>query len=108
MLVFFWTTWSVPCRKAIPELNAHQKTFRDKLVVVGLSAQSENDVTGFSDPKIEFPLAVDPKSKLAGAAGVTSVPQTLLIDAKGFVRYLGHPAALDSATLKKLLGKPTE
>jgi len=108
VLVFFWTTWSVPCRKAIPEMNSYQKTVRDQLVVIGLSAQEEKEVADFSDVKIDFPLAVDPKSKLAGAAGVTSVPQVLLIDARGIVRYVGHPAALNPATLKKLLAEPAE
>lgn len=108
VLVFFWTTWSVPCRKAIPEMNSYQKTFRDQLVVIGLSAQEEKEVADFSDVKIDFPLAVDTNSTLAGAAGVTSVPQVLLIDAKGIVRYVGHPAALNSAALKKLFAERAE
>jgi len=108
VLVFFWTTWSVPCRKAIPEMNSFHKKFHDKLVVVGLSAQDEKDVAGVGDVKIDFPVAVDPKGKLAVAAGVTCVPQVLLIDAKGVVRYVGHPAALDASILKKLLAKRDE
>jgi len=108
VLVFFWTPWSVPCRKMISEMNSYHKKFRDKLVVVGLSAQDEKDVADVGDVKIDFPLAVDPKSKLAGAAGVTCVPQVLLIDAKGVVRYVGHPAALDSSILKKILAKKEE
>jgi peroxiredoxin len=108
VLVFFWTTWSVPCRKAIPEMNAHQITFRDQLVVIGLSAQEEKELADFSEVKIDFPLAVDPKSKLAAAVGVTSVPQVLLIDARGIVRYVGHPAALDPAALKKILTERPE
>jgi cytochrome c biogenesis protein CcmG, thiol:disulfide interchange protein DsbE len=108
VLIFFWTTWSMSCRRTIPEMNSFQKQFRDQLVVIGLSAQEEREAADFSDVKIDFPLAVDPKSTLAGAAGVTSVPQVLLIDAKGTVRYVGHPAALNSATLKKLLAEPAE
>jgi cytochrome c biogenesis protein CcmG/thiol:disulfide interchange protein DsbE len=108
VLLFFWATWSVPCRKAIAEMNSYQKKFRDKLAVVGLSTQDEKDLAEFADVKIDFSLALDPKSKLANAAGVTSVPQVLLIDAKGIVRYQGHPAALDNSILKKLLANPTD
>jgi hypothetical protein len=39
---------------------------------------------------------------------VTSVPQAMLIDAKGIVRYVGYPAALNPAALKKLLAEPAE
>ena len=108
VLIFFWTTWSVPCRKAIGEMNKLRKSFRDQLVVVGWSAQEETELAEFSDEKVDFPLAVDTNGKLARAAGVTSVPQALLIDAQGVVRYVGHPAALDSAALKKLLAKSAE
>ena len=108
LLIFFWTTWSVPCRKVISEMNSYQKTFRDQLVVIGLSTQEERELADFSDVKIDFPLAVEPKGKLAGAAGVTSVPQVLLIDAQGIVRYVGHPAALNPATLKKVVEETAE
>jgi thiol-disulfide isomerase/thioredoxin len=103
VLVFFWTTWSVPCRKAIPELNSYQRRFKGKLVVVGLSSQPLGEVEDFTEVKAEFPLAVDTKSKLAGIIGVTSVPYVLLADAKGVVRFVGHPAALDKGKLGKLI-----
>ena len=103
VLIFFWATWSTPCRKAIAEMNDHRKAFRDQLVVIGWSAQEETEVTEFSDVKIEFALAADPKGALANAAGVTSVPQAMVIDARGVVRYVGHPAALNTAALKELL-----
>lgn len=108
MLVFFWTTWSAPCRKAISEMNTYQKDFHDQLVVVGLSAQEEKEVADFNDMKIDFALAADSKGTLAKSAGVTSVPQVLLIDAQGVVRYVGHPGALNAAALKKILTKPAE
>jgi thiol-disulfide isomerase/thioredoxin len=108
VLVFFWSTWSIPCRKAIPELNNLQKQFRGQLAIVGLSAQDEAEVAEFSEVKIGFPLAVDPENRLAAAAGVNSVPQVMLIDAQGIVRYLGHPAPLNATALKKLLAAPAD
>jgi len=106
LLVFFWTTWSVPCRKAIPDMNGYHKKFHDKLVVAGISTESVKEIAAFSESKIEFPLAIDPKSRFANASGVTSVPFVVLVDAKGIVRYQGHPAALDASRLRKLLSVP--
>jgi len=108
VLVFFWTTWSTPCHKAIGEMNKLRKSFRDELVVVGWSAQEESELAEFNDEKVDFPLAVDPNAKLARTAGVTCVPQVLLVDAQGIVRYVGHPGALNAAALKKLLAQPAE
>jgi peroxiredoxin len=103
VLVFFWTTWSVPCRKAIAEMNNLRKSFSDRLVVIGWSAQEQTELAEFNEVKIDFPLAADPNGNLARAVGVTSVPQVLLVDAKGIVRYIGHPSALTASALKKLL-----
>jgi peroxiredoxin len=108
VLIFFWATWSTPCRKAIAEMNGLYKKFRDQIVVIGWSAEEESSVSQFSDAKIEFPLATDPNGALATTAGVNSVPQAMLIDAKGVVRYVGHPAALNAAALKTLLSSQAE
>ena len=77
-------------------------------MVVGLSAESFAEVAAFSEVKIEFPLATDTKRTLASLANVTSVPQVLLVDAKGVVRYQGHPAALGTEKLRKLLASESK
>lgn len=108
VLVEFWTTWSTPCRKIIPQLNSWQEQYTNNLVVVGLSSQSEEDVTAFKDPNIEYFRAVDTKNRMAKAAGAISVPYVLLIDPKGIVRYQGHPAAINEDWLQSLFQLPEE
>jgi thiol-disulfide isomerase/thioredoxin len=108
LLVYFWAPWSLPCRQYIPELNALQKKFPEKLVVAAVTAESENDVTALADPKIEFASGIDSAAKLMSELGVTSVPTVLLVDDKGNVRYLGHPDALTDKRMQVLLPKPAE
>jgi cytochrome c biogenesis protein CcmG, thiol:disulfide interchange protein DsbE len=98
VLVSFWAPWSIPCKKWLPELNALQKKFPSKLVVVGISADADIP----SDLPIEFASAVDTKAKLSGALGINSVPSILLLDPKGIIRYQGHPAAVTEKKLKVL------
>jgi thiol-disulfide isomerase/thioredoxin len=107
VLVNFWATWSAPCRQCVPELNALQKKYADKLVVVGVSAEPENDVADMSEPRIEYALAIDAKAKLTAAASVTSIPSILLLDPKGVVLFQGHPAALTEKKLQAILSRPT-
>ena len=47
-LIAFWAPWSIPCRKAIPQFNALQKRFPEKLVVVGLTSDSQEEVEGMA------------------------------------------------------------
>jgi thiol-disulfide isomerase/thioredoxin len=108
VLFSFWAPWSLPCRQWIPELNALQKKYSDKLTIVAISAESETDISAMAEPHIEFASALDPKAKLSATAGVTSIPCVLLRDPKGVVLYQGHPGALSDKKLQTILSKPAE
>ncbi len=103
VLFSFWAPWSVPSRKVIPDLNALQKKFADRLVVVGIAANTDADEVGGVEPKIEYASALDSSGKLAAAAGVTSVPTVLLLDPAGTLLYAGHPAAVTDKLLQGIL-----
>jgi len=108
VLVFFWATWSKPCLKEVPFLNALQKKYNDRLVIVGISSQSEEDVREYNGPTMEFPHAVEADGKLANLVGATSVPYSILVGTNGVVIYQGHPDALTEAKLEKVLTQPPE
>src|SRR4051812_37528418 len=91
VLIDFWATWCPPCRKAIPELNAFQKKFGDKLVVIGVSDESEAAVKKLADPKIEYASAIDPKARMKKTLAVTGIPHCIIIDPQGIVRWEGFP-----------------
>ena len=107
-LIFIWSSESEACRRAIPKLSEFSKTFSNKLTVAAISSESRNILEEFAVPKITFPSATDSKSKFARELGVTAIPCVVLIDPKGFIRYLGHPNALDASILAALFAKYTE
>lgn len=106
VLIAFWAPWSVSCRKSVPELNALQKRFKDKLVVVGWT--SDGELANANEFKMDFPSALDSKAKLSAICGVTSLPCVLLVDNKHVIRYQGHPAAVTEKKLEALMSKAEE
>jgi thiol-disulfide isomerase/thioredoxin len=108
VLISFWATWSAPCRQSIPELNALQKKYAEKLAIVAVSSDSEAEIVDMPEPRIEYACAIDAKAKLGAAAGITSVPCVLLCDPKGVVLYQGHPGALSEKKLQAIFAKAAE
>jgi thiol-disulfide isomerase/thioredoxin len=108
ILLDFWGTWSGPCLSAIPKLNAFQEKFKDRLVVVGLSDETEREVRNMSEPKINYASAIDTQHRGSLAFGVQRIPHAVLVDPKGIVRFEGHPGYLNERNLAKLLDKFAE
>ena len=101
IIILFWTSQSEACRRVIPELNALQKKHPDDLVVIGITSETEREVSQVTDNNIGFFYGNDPKSATSHATGVTSVPCVLLADSKGIIRYQGHPAAIKEDILAR-------
>ena len=103
VLIDFWATWCPPCRKAIPELNALQKKFADRLVVIGVSDEPEAKVKAFKEPAIEYSSAIDTQARTKKAVEVTGIPHVLLIDPDGIVRWEGFPLLEGSELNEKVV-----
>jgi hypothetical protein len=101
-IISVWSPKSASCKKWIPELNQLQKTLAGKVQMLGVTTATEAEVSQ-SDPKPDFPSALDPDGKFLSAAGVTTLPCVLLVDTNNVVRYQGHPAAVTTNALQSLL-----
>ena len=105
ILVDFWATWCGPCRRAIPELNAIQKQFAEKLVVIGLSDERIEKVKAMRKPVIEYYHGVDTSATMKKALEVRGVPHVILIDPEGIVRWEGFPFLKDHKLTPQVLRK---
>lgn len=130
VLVDFWATWCVPCRKSMPHMQKLDETFgpagrtEGGLVVLGIAI---DDAGGkvvapfYKKLKITYPMLADPPSGPAAAGvlttakdmkkryGVQEIPVVYLFDAAGTVTHAhvgatdGQMAELDKA-IAALLG----
>ncbi len=105
VLIDFWATWCGPCRRSIPELNAFYEKYRDRLVVIGVSDETEAAVRHMTDPHIEYAVAIDPQARMLHALQIVGIPHCILMDPNRIVRYEGMPGFLDDAKLEHFLDK---
>lgn len=106
VLLNFWATWSD--RSVIPKLNAMQEKFTDRLVVIGLSDESESAVRLMTSPPVKHFVAIDTKTRTKREVEVTVIPHAMLIDPQGMVRFEGNPRDLSEADLEQLLATYAE
>jgi cytochrome c biogenesis protein CcmG/thiol:disulfide interchange protein DsbE len=105
VLIDFWATWCPPCRQSIPHLNQLQAKFKDQLVVVGLSDETEAEVRKMKSPKMDYAVGIDPSNSTGRAMSVRGIPHAIIIDPKGIVRFEGHPNYLNEKNLAGLMAK---
>jgi peroxiredoxin len=95
MLLNFFTSWCVPCRKEMPGVQSqYEKHAKHDWVVIGVSIQEPTgDVVAFRDELgLTFPLALDTSGRVAYEYAVQGTPTNIMIDRDGRIvdRRLGY------------------
>jgi peroxiredoxin len=96
VLLNFWATWCVPCRREIPALNALYRDYKERgFVVLGVSVDSEvRAIKPFArEMKMNYPVLIGAgREDLSQAFGpFIGFPTSVLVarDGKVCVRHVG-------------------
>jgi peroxiredoxin len=90
VLIDFWATWCEPCRSSFPEYQALLARYADRVVVLGISEDDEEQgIDRFAEETaVRFPLAWDSDKAVAQRYQITGMPTLFIIDQSGLVRFV--------------------
>ena len=91
VLLNFWASWCGPCRKEMPILEQLHKQYKSKgFTMVGVNVEPDSsEALGFlKATPVSFPILFDKDSKVSKLYAVQGMPNTVILDRKGNVRYV--------------------
>ncbi len=94
VVVSFWASWCGPCKLEMPALIKFYKTNHNpssdfEILAISIDEDTK-DATGFAAAqKLNFPVLLDPKQRVAKAYEVEGIPTLFVIDKTGKIIY-GH------------------
>jgi peroxiredoxin len=107
VLVRYWADWCPYCRTEMPIIDSCYQRLREQgFIVLAVNVgQSEEVVEAFrAELNLHFPMALDPRGKIAKQYGVVIIPQNYLIDRSGVIReILSGEIFIKEAVLRNLL-----
>jgi thiol-disulfide isomerase/thioredoxin len=91
VMINFWASWCVPCRKEMPLLETIYKKYKPLgFTLIGVNVEpDQKDAESFlKQTPVSFPVLFDAKSQVSGLYNVQVMPTTVFIDRKGNVRLV--------------------
>ena len=89
VVVNFWASWCVECRKESDTLEATWREYRDRgLIILGVD-YLDNQAPAYQylqSYDTTYPIGIDLQEKISRQYRITGVPETFIIDKNGVVR----------------------
>ena len=112
VLVNFWATWCGPCRAEIPDLVELQNKYKDRLQILGLVVDDDdNDAIQKFVKKfgVNYPVALANNDIRLQYGGIPALPTSFVLDSEGRIvqKHEGlRDPVLYETEIRSLLGLP--
>ncbi len=92
ILVDFWASWCVPCKKSMPHIiELYNNRTDSAFTVIAVNVDEErskiNDFANSINVTFPFPVIFDKESKLPPLYNVEGMPTSIIIDKEGVIRF---------------------
>jgi thiol-disulfide isomerase/thioredoxin len=106
VIVDFWASWCSPCKASFPVLNELQKTYGDKVVVIGVNVDDKRtEMDGFlKQHAADFTVVRDADKQLVAQANINTMPTSFVLDGAGKVRSI-HSGFHGDTTKKQYIAE---
>jgi thiol-disulfide isomerase/thioredoxin len=112
VLLNFWATWCGPCRAEIPSLIRMQEAYKDRLQIIGMDVDDEDEekLRAFvKNQGINYPVAMTSDAVRLAYGGIAALPTVFVInrDSKVVQKHVGlFNPALYEIEARALLDMP--
>ena len=112
VLLNFWATWCGPCRAEIPSLIQLQTRYKDRMQIIGMLVDGEDDQelrSVVKDEAINYPVAITNLDVRMAYGGIAALPTLFVINTAGKVvqKHVGlFNPALYEIEVRALLDLP--
>jgi len=92
VLIDFWASWCVPCKKSMPHLIDLYNTYKDtSFAIIGVNVDTDlgklQEFERAIGMDIPFPVIFDSGSKIPPLYSVDGMPTTVLVNKQGVIKY---------------------
>ncbi|MBT3054365.1 MAG: TlpA family protein disulfide reductase [Candidatus Thiodiazotropha sp. (ex Codakia orbicularis)] len=90
LIVNFWASWCVPCRRELPSMNRAWTALRPKgiaMLAINLGDDAEAVKEFLYDFPIDFPVLLDHRGRISQRWQVRGLPTTLVLNQRGEIVY---------------------
>jgi len=90
VLLDFWASWCIPCRRSFPEVDALHRELQPKgltVIAVNVDEQRKNANTFLEQYPHTMTIAFDPKGTAAQAFDLQAMPSSMILDRRGRIRF---------------------